>query len=691
MEERIAKLEKEVSELKTQIRQLEYNQRQRSPQVNPITQERYQKGVTTYQNTHKVRSSAHDQNIEKKDIPFNISEEVIGKYGLSVIATVMILTGIGILSYMTWNLIPDLAKAGMIFLFAILCAAAGLVAGRNNEFRIFKNTMIALSMAVIYANIIIMQWSWNLISEIVTVILIVVWCFAGAVISRFLSEKFYYFVSLTGLVMSTIISTGLIKYSASGMILFTTLFAAYICLSFLYNFEYQEKHPAFGYAGIAIFVVLATAYAVAGIDSITDITVTSENMYKIGMRYFLILFACIITFAGKYLWHSGKQKWNEITYSVLAAILPAGFLLLFTDDFCIGHLILTAIIFYTVFISGQNFAIFTTICATWYLSLIGICVNLFEIPCLYLVLILLLICGSYILFDKKSFRYLLCSLGIVSAVTTFIQANDIYFMSDPLSESKVYVILLLLIHTVVLLLQYQKRDKWVFSIYSVCFVIVFLSAGYLFSLMPEYREWSLDYYYTVNWDKYSLYLSAAILINMTSSLLKKKYFFIEHTWIDKIHAVLANIGLLIVFADTEQVILAAVILIQITYLVYVFDILKQSSPVYDIGYGIMVTINLSVLYFQSPLSDIAILYSVLMMIIAAGFILLGAYIKRKPLRLYGLILMFLSVGKMVLIDLQGESSWIKVVAFICGGIVCLAISYAYNFLEKELNTNTKTE
>ena len=70
------------------------------------------------------------------------------------------------------------------------------------------------------------------------------------------------------------------------------------------------------------------------------------------------------------------------------------------------------------------------------------------------------------------------------------------------------------------------------------------------------------------------------------------------------------------------------------------------------------------------------------MFIASICILFGFKFKNKSIRIYGLIVILMSVIKIVIIDMWGQDSIIRVVALMLGGIICFAISALYNKFEK---------
>ena len=79
------------------------------------------------------------------------------------------------------------------------------------------------------------------------------------------------------------------------------------------------------------------------------------------------------------------------------------------------------------------------------------------------------------------------------------------------------------------------------------------------------------------------------------------------------------------------------------------------------------------------------------MIIALAIIALGFWSRIRSLRLYGLVIVILCVLKLVLFDLGGLNTVMRVVAFIGGGIICFGISALYNFAVKRFYADQPTQ
>ena len=85
-----------------------------------------------------------------------------------------------------------------------------------------------------------------------------------------------------------------------------------------------------------------------------------------------------------------------------------------------------------------------------------------------------------------------------------------------------------------------------------------------------------------------------------------------------------------------------------------------------------------ILWSFSRLSIASISYSVVGLLVALVFIVIGFNYKIKSIRLYGLVLTIIMVVKVVIVDLYEENSITKILALIMGGCLCFVISFIYN-------------
>lgn len=76
--------------------------------------------------------------------------------------------------------------------------------------------------------------------------------------------------------------------------------------------------------------------------------------------------------------------------------------------------------------------------------------------------------------------------------------------------------------------------------------------------------------------------------------------------------------------------------------------------------------------------------SVISLVIGAIAIFAGFWLANRPVRIFGLVIVLLSVLKIVTLDVSNEGSLLRVIMLVVGGVLCLLISLAYTWWEKRL-------
>ena len=86
-------------------------------------------------------------------------------------------------------------------------------------------------------------------------------------------------------------------------------------------------------------------------------------------------------------------------------------------------------------------------------------------------------------------------------------------------------------------------------------------------------------------------------------------------------------------------------------------------------------------FWRFPFNSVS--YSVVGLLLAIIAIYAGFKYDAKSIRKFGLGITVLMVAKFIFVDLIGENSITRVIAFAVGGILCFIISIIYNHLSKE--------
>ena len=108
------------------------------------------------------------------------------------------------------------------------------------------------------------------------------------------------------------------------------------------------------------------------------------------------------------------------------------------------------------------------------------------------------------------------------------------------------------------------------------------------------------------------------------------------------------------------------------------------------GIGISAAYVVSMWAIITRLSDIDYVISIVMLLLAIGMIVLGFKIKvrdivgNKEMRLFGLVLSMVVTVKLLMFDIEHNNLLETSGYLLLAGILCFAISFAYNRLDKSL-------
>jgi len=86
-------------------------------------------------------------------------------------------------------------------------------------------------------------------------------------------------------------------------------------------------------------------------------------------------------------------------------------------------------------------------------------------------------------------------------------------------------------------------------------------------------------------------------------------------------------------------------------------------------------------FFELPIESVS--YSVVGLLSAIVTIYAGFKLNVRIIRQLGLGITMLMVAKFIFVDLYGENSITRVIAFAIGGVLCFIISIIYNRLSKQ--------
>lgn len=670
----IHQIEKEINYLKLRISKLETEiEKEKQKNIKPIKSKTFINAsepvfeIKYEQNLEEQRNIKRELDIEK---PRKVSEVFVGKYALPVIASMMILIGICAMGFIVWDIIPDMLKATLVFMIAGCCFGIGYWFGRNDRMPAFKNAMFSTGLAVLYTDLILMQSVWFLVSEYLAIGLFLVWCIFGILMSKHYEEKLFYWITVTGIAVTTLLLKESVSYDLRGFIISSIMIAAFGINCFLFLRQYEEGNPVFGLT--AIVLLYSLGYHGSNLDE--------KNGFCLAIQILVILaMLCFTYFKDQIIYTENKKQdiFSEILLGIYALFGP--FLLLKLE------------------VAGQTLSMF----------LIMIFTGLFlkgkknrELLSFFLMPALLYAFAYISLDNMDNFAGWSILAGILFIVSK--RTREHAFMVQFMIVNVLCIItsfFTLLLSSMITIESLILMGIGAIAIYSGIFLYSFIKENSYYDSMMSFGCILIHIYligYTIankEDETWIIFIMAIMLFCVFTgvALLLIRRFSEKIRPSLSIFAVVISFVFLMMYLTTDGTIisslLAIIIIIHMGFAIYLFGVLKEEILWKDITSSAFLLGNLLMLSSKTIVWDYGIILSLCVIILSSLFIIVGFTMKKKGTRLFGLITIMVSIAKMLLIDISETNSFIRVVAFIIGGIVCFGISYAYNRLEKTLVTS----
>lgn len=656
---RISKLEKEVEKERGKQENLKYTESESCIHIN--------EPIVLIGNKEDLKEQGGIRKESDVKRTRKVSEAFVGKYALPVIASGMILIGICAMAFIVWDMIPDLLKAAFVFMIAGCCFGIGYWFGRNDRMPAFKNAMFSTGLAILYTDLILMQSVWFLVPEYFAIGLFLVWCIFGILLSKHYEEKLFYWITVTGIAVTTFLLKESISYDLSGFILSTIMIAAFGINCFLFIHQYEEGNPIFGLTAMGL--LYSFGYHGNNLDE--------KNGFCLAIQCFVILAMFCFTYFKDQIVYTEDKKQDIFAEMILAIFAIAGpFLLLKLDVAGETLSMFLIMIFAGLFLKGKMnrgllsfFLLPALLYAFAYISLDNM--NNFAGWSILTGIL-------FIVFQKTRERAFMIQFMIVSVLCIIISFFTLLLSSLITTESILFMgVSLIGIYSGIFLYSFIEENSYYDSMISFGYALIHIYfIGYAIA-NKEDETWII---FIMAIMLFCIFTGTALLlIRRFSEKIRPSL---------SIFAVVISFAFLLMYLTTAGAIisslLAIIIIIHMGLTIYLFGVLNEEILWKDITSSAFLLGNLLVLSSKTKIWDYGIILSLCVIILSSIFIIVGFTMKKKGTRLFGLITIMVSIAKMILIDISETNSFIRVAAFITGGIVCFGISYAYNRLEKTL-------
>lgn len=669
---RINTLSKENKTLKHTLEQL--LNKQSSVKTSPTSNLTSQHNVVLPQHTNSQTQHVVDK--EQKNV-----ENVLGKNVIGVIAAVLMFIGIFAFGTLVLQSFSDGFKVAGMFIFSCLVVVTGLILHHKKQ-SMFSEIVTGCGFGMIYISIFLTHLYYNMISDILTFILIFIWIAIISILSKKHSMPILSYIALTGCIVSSILAQVYVIQNN----MFTEIVIYHFLTFLLLIFTNKDNCLLFkisAYCSITLNIVLSIVIAIFNHQSLSLCFVLGIYNIIIGIlicrdergdKTTSIIISCLsyaanMVFTGiiplSILLTNMLQGLDDI--QTLLPVDNTNFYMQKSIFFCIGASLIAIISYaaYYLFIkdSEKRDWILVSTEIVWSLTMLLDPLELAgkDISLLVILPIAhLLICY----FDKNNKQILYWSGFAFLIADAF---TSLFFIADLGWLSVVHSVMLVVLSFLYMHKQYGNAMAFPFFQYAL------VDGHLLFVLLHLFENWTVVLIIVMilhSWlsafsESYSNSTVSAVLVECVESLLA----FIVFWFI----------------ACTEEFFLErfilSIVLIPFS-LMHLQRVVKSKNAFMSVWYGLKFTFyTFGIIHIFTPLSEQQFVVSVILMVLASICILFGFWKKLKAMRIYGLVLVLSSVIKMVIIDVWNQESIVRVLSLIGGALICFGISAAYTHFE----------
>ena len=615
-----------------------------------------------------------------------LSESGVGKYILSLLASLLILLGCCVLILMGWNYMTALVKAAVIALGGALFVGAGLLLSKRLP-RPFSDSLVACGLGILYADVVALYQAWALVPLWAVLLLILAWDAACILLGKRGRTRLFFYVLCLGNFVTAALACQLISDSPLSVISLLFVGATQAGAVLAFRRLYGKFDP----------VLALTAGATAIYLNLTHFAYIhhffSGYAFAPGGWIILCLILCA-ALSGLVLWTAGWTLELKSAAGGRAAYLCLTIPVLLTMALpadALGH--------YAAAWAGlpaleRHLPLLLVTAGA--AGLLGKTRFRREGYCIFAPVLLFAAegVGSYYGFDALG-------AGLAALGTVAVYARKKTRVTETVCAAAYGVCLCLLWSlwrpaayfpaaaaalAVPLALMYQwrscgsKRQSWGILLCGYAGALVLLRGV---AMQGMDRMFSL-----------MLLALLGVLLAALPIWLKAPYRRYGALALHERIQGFAFDGVLLAYTWTlawagpaERAVAVALLFLQGVNLLYAAYFRWETGG--QFGWGLAaagaLTLNLIQSARLTPAGAWPIFLSLLCIALAACYIILGFFRKSKPLRIFGLVLAIGSVLKMVTIDVVGSPSFFRVAALMAGGLLCFGISFVYNWVEQRQN------
>ena len=695
LESRISSLENEVSELKKiihapkqtptantrvdtsysgRISQGTYVQTQISPSTSVANESPIpampQATARTVANT---TSPASARTVASSKVPASTKslEDRIGRNVMGIAASVLVFLGIILLGVIIYDYLNEWVKLIAMYVISLVPAVIGLIKmNKSEKYKSFFTTLAGCGMGALYISFILTHYAFGVINEIVLVLLLLIWTLFTAYLSRIRSEIFVY-VCYAGLTISTF----LCATKWEGFPISLIFYGLGIGVLFFINKQKEYNKNAFYFIQLPIVAILLTfIYNDSPIIRLVILLIPIAALFIQNICFEL----------------TPENNSVLIPTTVLTFVLASISMLIMYYDmdtdlvkyaFTLIFIIISAFYFYVHEKGANNKAPFLV---AYYFTAV---MMLFTFEAWLWIPACLLLIGGFLL-KEDHFKY----VGYVYVLLCISDPSSLY-PSKIMEDQNLTVLVILAAILIISILigkivsqdsTYTKIDKYIQTVLLFFIPIAMKSNDILDSsltllLLTVITILSNNKAYYTDSETGLTAMPSRIIGLVLNGLVMLFTLFALGTTAENLHIIRELYG-------TEW--LATTLLIVIGVIVFLLNtvsLFNLKLPEMVTGVYICLKLTILLIVILNRFDAAGFLISIVCLLLAVASIVLGFSLKRKPFRLYGLVLSLICVAKLILVDISYSTSLLRPIGFMAAGALCFGISWIYSRIEKKEN------
>ena len=620
--------------------------------------------------------------VENKDY-----EKLFGKNFMGIFASVLIFISLIIFATLLLPYLTDTMKLIGLYIISFGLIAAGFVLVNRNSSNKFYIALIGCGVGSLYITLLLSNLYFKVFGDILLYTFILVWAVFVKYLTR-LKSLIFHIIGQLGILIASILGVLLCVHDSDAQ-KFVVLTVFYFIASVVFAVRGKRSNNAdSGEAEtdtsityeqnlcLHLFKSLNLIVFMSGLIFMDSSTLKTVNILLI-MAYILVEF---------YL--SFKEKCTHgLAFQILTVTNAIVFLFLFNamdliageHTFAIMYLVAVAVIFY-VNLKDAEYKIVSEVCC-----FILIYVGCYNHPLISKHLFAYLTVIPFMLYGKWKGKELYLYTGLAYLAGFFFILEEYSSSNTQIIE---YLIMLVAMYAVFLYVC-KTTELTAFKVigYLILCLLTMISvrdtATALLSLPFCATGFTTEIALTsIKVSLITFFTLAAIhlILNQLEYFGKEKP---VEVMMYAVNGLLMVYGCSALYKTVWQI---PVILI--TVLLFLTNSKRLLQKYSYAGYYVMFKYTALMFCILNSYDVINYIISICLLVFAILSIVIGFYKDTKAFRLYGLLLSMISIFKLIMIDIQYDSTMENAVSFFVSGVLCFIISFIYNRIDRSFQ---KTE